>query len=187
MVITCFIFIWLKNKDIREYDNWYPPSYNPIEVRGSSYSSDEMEIFYRRFTFAMLEYKNGNYAEAIIKLENIKPAAQELFNNKKSVSLIRDYYFFLGVSHLALSRRGNYDLTIVSKRQHLNDAIEFLSKSFELSLLSSLGDTSPYRYFLGLAYGLAGFHAKAIYHLKMIKLDSDYYYESLELIDAWSK
>ena len=197
IAVTIFTAIFVydsdENKDILKtitYDKKVPFQYEPGAVlRGQQGKNPEATNNFRhQFALAMLDYKDREYQSAIDKLENLQQQAEALEadeNSKNETSLFADYYFFLGVSHFALTRNPNTSLDTKIERKHLQAAINSLSKSEKLARTMDAYSEDKYRYFLGIAHGFSGHPQLAIEELKKIEPQSQFYEVSSQLINRW--
>lgn len=186
----------IRNEDILSriiYDEQLPFEFVPATVSfrsGLASSEDTLELdkFKNRFLEAMLEYKDRNYRRAIEMLEPLNGTANTILKNateQKVLSLMRDYYFYFGVSHFALAQSKVRDLSEEIKRNHLAEAVKLLSVSEKIANTRQLDLPGRDTFFLSLAYGLIGRHSTAVTGLKNIQPASQYYKESLQLIHKW--
>jgi hypothetical protein len=145
--------------------------------------------FYDDFLAGMLEYKDLRYVRTIQILKTLQATADKLqgrTTDKEILALIRDYHFYLGISHLAISRSEQIDIDEKTKQLHLEDAIQELSHSTTLAMNNSLHSIDRDRFFGGLAYGLAGQKDVAVEELNAIDPSSPFFGKSNELISKWS-
>ena len=131
-----------------------------------------------------------DYQTTIAALENLAPLAQRLQVSSGPAKLLpplREYYFYLGVSHFALSRSRHAELGREEKQSHQNKAIQFLARADSLTQALQPTGNDRETFFLGLAYGFAGRHAEAVAQLTKIEMNSIYYKQIAKLIGEWSK
>ena len=103
------------------------------------------------------------------------------------LSVVRDYYFYSGASHLALARSHRVQLDAAERQRHLEAAIALLSQSLELAQAHRLPEVDREHYFLGLAHGLAGNPIEAIVQLNRLTPESPYYETSQNLVKRWAQ
>lgn len=176
------------------YDEKVPDAYNPAPgLRGGAEdpgSSNLQAVFFDRFQTAMLEYKDREYRSAVHEFEKLQPDAAWLeatTDQPEAFELLKDYYFYWGVSHFALARSRVVDLGEQHRKQQLAMAIQRLSKADELSQTYQLGDNDRINYFLGLAYGFDGQTERAIKYLEMIPSDNSSFQNLSKFISKWSE
>ncbi len=177
------------------YDDKVPHAFVPSEETRLRSAFDTLEdasvlaSFYDDFLAGMLEDKDRNYIDSIEILNSLRATADDLerkVTDKEILTLIRDYHFYLGVSHLAISRSEQIDIDEKTKRLHLEDAIQELSGSTTLAMNNSLDSIDRDRFFGGLAYGLAGQKDIAVEKLIKTNSESPFFEYSDELIGKWS-
>jgi hypothetical protein len=162
--------------------------------RGPSSSAADEALFHsfvNAYKLGMTNYVVCDYAGAINVLEKWDSFAAGLlpkFAHNKNVLLeIRDYSFYLGVSHFALARSQRAKPAPEEKTQHLKSAIRLLARADSLARTQQVEDNDREIYFLGLAYGFGGQPDSAVARLRQIKPESDFYNDSSILAKAWSK
>ncbi|MEK7729331.1 MAG: hypothetical protein AAB354_13035 [candidate division KSB1 bacterium] len=165
-----------------------PYDYQGPILRGSSYS-DAADLqfidFSDTFLSAITDYLLRDYSTALQKFESLEPQAAALHSNlkhEKYASLLRDYYFYAGLSHFALSHKKSFFRG--ENRAHAAQAVMWLARADSLAQ----GRDFPERetYFLGLAYDCNNQRAQAISELKKIPAHSEFYAESGARIKEWS-
>jgi len=135
----------------------------------------------------MGDYMIFNYQEAIERLESLEPAASEFLtrqNSKEIISDVRDYYFYLGVSHLALGR--SKKLGKEEKAEHIDKAIPYLESAERITLENNFEQSDREIYFLGLAYVFEGRTKVGLEKLDIIEEKSNYYIKSSKLTEYLS-
>lgn len=196
-ILLISVLFWFKSESEPDllakidYSQSVPVDFQPPDIfrRGPAELPAQLSAvrsFYDSFSSAMLEYKDCKYDQTIDKLEAIHPQAEALIRDQpqdeRAVFATAQYYFYLGVSHLAQARNKAVNLTKESEKNHLEKAIQFISKSNELATR----DLDKNRYFLGLAYGFAGKQEAAVEQLKQIPGDSQFHEKSSTLLEKWS-
>lgn len=168
------------------WDDHVPNEYDVSSFRGGDdVSEDDPQIryFVNQFKLGMSDYVICNYAGAIETFKNIEPYAQEFLspnNPTIDISMVREYYFYFGLSYLALGRSNH--VSNQERQQYLEDSI---NKLLSLRALISSFELKPYdkeNYFLGLAYWFSGNEIKAKSELKKISGQSEFYNKSLEIL-----
>jgi len=174
------------------YDERVPVS-PPSGLRGPSDYSQVDSVFYSfasHFQLAMSDYVRRDYPTAIAALENLAPLAQTLQaspDSAKFLSSLREYYFYLGVSHFALCRSQRNEFDREEKAQQAGRAIQFLARADSLAQAQQMAGNDREIFFLGLAYGFAERYQAAVAQLNKIPSHSIYYQEAGKLINKWSK
>jgi len=176
--------------DAYVFDEKVPYAYGS-GLRGASPASEEdmlFDAFESNFKLSMSDYVVCNYPGAIEILKNLKTVAGRIKPvDKRRMNLLRDYYFYFGLSHFALSRSRRFELTAEGKKQNAQSAIQYLARADSLALALHLEENDRETFFLGLSYGLGGQRDSALVRLHRIKPKSDFYAESFKLIQEWSK
>lgn len=173
------------------YGNKVPYAFDPSEktrLRGASSTLEDatlIQSFNNTFITGMLEYRDHNYKrsiEILTKLQTTAAEFQEKSTDPEILTLLRDYHFYLGVSHLAISTSQQINVNERTKQLYLEDAIQELSRSTTLAITNTLNLIDRDRFFLGLSYGLAGKWELAVEELNKIDSSSLYSGESSELV-----
>ena len=147
-------------------------------------------LFQNQFIAGFSAYASAEYERAIDNWGNMDTKAEDFakqLDNKKLVTATRDYYFYKGVTHLALAVTRTVKLSIKERMVHRNDAIEYLKKADTLNTAFKFKDRDRETYFLGLALGLAGSTQTSIKYLNSIEPNSRHYEKSKEYIKLWSE
>lgn len=160
--------------------------------RPSEAREDDVELdrFYDRFLAAIAAYRSLNYSRANEILEPLRPCAERLLThaaNDTVIAIVRDYYFYFGVSHLALAQSQRVQLNEAARQHHLETAIGLLERSVTLAVQQDFNDNSRDHYFLGLAYGLSGKEDNARRQLEKMKPGSQFFGDSQKLLDQWAQ
>ncbi len=175
------------------YEHEVPHFYTRSTLRGGSettYENTQYQTLREQFIHGIIAYLSHDYNNAIHILKTAESSVDELVqktNDEKIFSEIRDYYFYLGVSHFALSRSQKLDLAADIRADNRSEAIKYLLKAVRLAQSQSSDKRDREIYFLGLAYGFEGQYGNAIEQLQMIKAESQFYDNSVDLIEKWSK
>jgi len=191
---TFLVFNNLKENKFSEYyvyDDQVPYKFDVSSLRRSLDSSGQdslVQSFVRGFRFGMSKYVRRDYHSAIHLLETLRTPASQLQAHSPDQELwawIRDLYFYLGVSHFALSRKEG--LSEQEMEPHSEQAIQLLSRAETLINQSGLDNPDRETYFLGLAYGMGGGIDSALVKLRKIKPESDFFKDGTRLIQELSK
>lgn len=174
------------------YDDKVPYEYAISSLRSTSEALEAdalVRSFISRFKLGISDYMIRNYQGAISTFETLKPEARMLqvrLPNGDILPWIRDFYFYQGVSHLALLRSKRRELDQSARSRHTEEAIQSLMRADSLVRSNNLEGSDREAYFLGLAYGFGGQQDSAIVQLHQIKPGNRFYKDSVELINKWS-
>lgn len=175
------------------FDDHVPYDYDMSGLRGSSSTLPQdslFQAFSTQFRLGLADYLVRDYESAIATLQNLAPTAEALQaqpDNEKFLPWLRDFYFYLGVSHFALSRSQQHSLGDEGRAQNTNQSIQWLARADSLVTTRYLEGSDRESYFLGLAYGFGGRKSAAVAQLRKIKAESQFYDDSAQLIRQWSK
>ena len=142
----------------------------------------ETNAFRRDFKEAMSDYALKNYTKALITLESLQPVAATLYKHIDSTShatLLRDYYFYSGISHFALS------LEAQNQNEHAEQGIAWLMRADSLVQAQQMANSDREIFFLGQAYGFNGEYEKAKELLQRIESESSYFDYQKKLSSKW--
>ncbi len=163
----------------------------PSGLRGPTDYSQVDSIFYSfesRFQLAMSDYMRRDYQATITALEDLAPFARMLQTSPERADFLpplREYYFYLGVSHFALSRSRKFIFAPGEKERHQEQAIQFLARADSLVQAQRMSANDREIFFLGLAHGFAGRQAEAVAQLNKIPANSSYYEKIAKPIAKW--
>ena len=175
------------------YDDKVPCEYNMSSLRNAEdiLKDDPLfRSFVNQFKLGMSNYVVRDYSNAIHNFQILQSYASELLSKSPSeivLPWIRDLYFYLGVSYLAISRSKLLDLKHEDRKRQSIHAIQSLALADSLVTVHRLQTYDRESYFLGLAYGFGGYKDSAIARLGKIKRESQFYNDSNKLIGLWSK
>jgi hypothetical protein len=175
------------------FDDRIPYDYDISGLRGSSSALPQdslFQVFLTQFRLGLADYLIRDYAAAVTTFQSSAPTAQALQSqpdHEKILPWLRDFYFYLGVSHFALSRSRVGDLSSEVKQQHAAESIRWLALADSLVAVRNLESSDRESYFLGLAYGFGGRRDLAVAQLRKIAPVSRFYEDSAKLINEWSK
>jgi len=168
------------------YADKVPYEYDITSFRGQTIdlSIDQtLETFKNKFILGISDYMLFDYENAIKKWKELEPIADELAglsSNQKFLPWIREYYFYLGVSHLALGR--NKNLNEKESKMHFKKSIDYLLRIDSLASKYSLKENVRINYFLGLAFGFLGKYEKAVEYLQKTDPSFKYFKESQSIL-----
>ena len=174
------------------YDDQVPYDYRGSSLRSAADANErnpELQAFIDQFKLAMGDYIARDYFSAIPALADLRPSAIALQSQpltEESKTWMRDFYFYLGVSHLAASRTGRFDLDVPTRLRYARSAVRHLLEAKSVVDRDTGLSADREVYFLGLAYGFSQDRFSAIAQLKMIGSDSDFFKDSQRLIQEWS-
>jgi len=169
------------------YADKVPYEYDISSFRGQTVDlgiDQTLETFKNNFKLGISDYMLCDYENAIKTWEALKPTADGLENispNDNSIPWIREYYFYLGISYLALG--SNHDFKLSKRKINLNKSIDYLLYSMRIVTKYNLKKIDRENYFIGIAYGLNGNLDLAIIYLKAIDSSSKHYKKSKSLLD----
>lgn len=159
-------------------------------LRGSEVmneSDKEYNQFRDTFLVAMSDYVIGDYANTLKKFESNESKAKLLYlkrENGNYAALLRDYYFYRGVSHLLLSQPKSFFSR--QPRRHAEAAVSWLMRADTLAQADTTGSRYRETYYLGMAYGNNKQKQQAVAELQKIPHSNPYYGDSDEKIKTWS-
>ena len=173
------------------YDNEVP--YDPDSGLRSgeepALTNPQLQSFVRQCEIGIADYLARDYKKAIDVFESLKGRAESLQAEPllpENGIFLRDFYFYLGVSHLALFTTRSLEIDDQERKQHLDNAESNLLQAQSLVKDHDLEEQDREIYFLGLAYGFADEKRKAVELLQKISGDSQFEVESLKLIQKWT-
>ncbi len=176
-----------------EYSETVPYSFAPGDFtrgnRSAQPESGRLKVFGNRFIQAMFSYNDFDYQNTINGLATLEPGAELLLQNQSDeiiVNQIAEYYFYLGVSHFALTKNTKITLQKDAENAHLKSAVNFLSRSLMLAQKGGVKSNNKFHYFLGMALGFSGEKVLAIEQLRMVKKEGQFFNQSTQLINYWS-
>ena len=175
------------------YDDRVPYEYQGSSLRGSSSAlqvDSLFQVFVNRFKLAMADYMTRDYTSAIGMLEDLAFTAHAMeatSSQERYVPWLRDYYFYLGVSHLAMSSSRRSKLSAEANEQHGERSIRWLARADSLVSVHALVKGDRENYFLGLAWGLGGRSDLALAQLREVTPESENYEVSRKLIHKLSE
>ncbi len=191
--LALFAFMFFFNEktehDFYTYDDRAPYDYDS-GTRGPSEpaAADSLLIDFKgRFKLAMSDYMLRDYPRALQILEGLQPniaALSSHTSNENFAALMRDYYFYTGVSHFAWSRSKRFKQ---NREHHAEQAVYWLARADSLTQAGPMPQSEREAFFLGLAYGFAEQKDKALAVLRKIPSTSFFYQQSIERINEWSK
>ncbi len=181
------------NHYLIHYDDKVPFEYNVRNLRSIAEDDSEQNSsllsLSRGFNLGISNYNVLEYEEAVKIFERIEPLVVNLDDQNlapEDLSRIRNLYFYLGLSHLALSVTEVSGYSSAEKTEHAQKAVVYLSKMEQLVAKFNLEKQSQDAFFLGKAYGLSGDKIKAIRCLQTVPPNSDFFEESKNLIRLFS-
>ena len=144
------------------FDNQVPYPYSQSSLRGNSdYSQNasEYDNFVTQFQTGISYYLSWEYENAINIWENMDSSAKYFTNqpdNQKFLTAARDYYFYKGLSHLALSVSQKIKLNNQIRISHRDAAIFYLLKADSLANVYKLEEINRESSFIEKAYSIGG-------------------------------
>jgi len=173
------------------FDNKLPYDYAQSSMRGESENSGYnvlFNIFNNRYLAGISDYINHDYSSAIASWNKVESIASDLENkttDRELLLAVRNYYFYLGVSHLAISVSQKNRVSAHVRGTHNAVAIHYLSKADSLSNQYQFKNNDRETYYIGMALGLSGNKEKAFEILRELTTKSIFYEEANELIKRW--
>ena len=162
-------------------------------LRGPSATAEVdtlFDFFVDHFKLGMSDYLRRDYSRAIREWEKLRYATGVLQARRSDddfLQWLRDYYFYLGASHFALTRSRKLELAPEVKTQHTSAAIQFLARADSLAQAHHFENADREAFFLALALGFAGEEARALAELEKIDPGSEFFEARNQLITKWSK
>ena len=176
-----------------KYDQVVPYPFGEGAVRGvrSSTSSDSLyRAFDNGFLTAMSMYQRHDYAQTIqwLSQQNTAiPLLEQHLEVEKNLARIRDFYFYQGVSYLAMGR----SRLLAGEQERQARLFDSAAHNLELAshFTSEHNLESPDReaFFLSLAYGFSGDKTAAREQLLLLPKTSAYYPRSRALLKLWQR
>lgn len=174
------------------FDRRPPLAYNAPDVGRSASPAllDRVKFLRGRFNHSMNAYNECEYELALKNLAFIKTdmtalAEQLTPDDTDPAMLLREYYFYFGLTRFALAGSENHPPAAEQQRILLDDAIDDLQHAEDLTRRYQLGDTAKEQYFLGLSYGMAGQYGKAVEILRAIRSNDPRFDDREAWIDYW--
>jgi len=188
LVFVTFEFV-LEHRTAYVYDDNVPVPFSTSvstfrDISGAE-TDNQFDTFLRQFQVAIRDYELLDYESAIERMERIRPLAESILNestNENAPELIKDYYFYLGVTHFALFR--SQKLPSDERTEYGDKAVAALETCDEIAEEYSLTVTDREHYFLALANLFTG-QARAEAELKQIGPESPYFERSRELLSEF--
>lgn len=195
MLLSIGIYQKFASKYPFNFDENVPCQYTQSGLRGGSDNYQKFSPynnFVNQFLIGISYYVSNDYVNAIDSWKKMDSTAQNFArqtSNEKFQLASRDYYFFRGVSHLALSVSENdkLELSEQKRKSHLNEAINFLLKANELISLNKFDNEDREIYHLGIAFGLSGQKEFALEQLNKLKPESQYFENGKKYIKQWGE
>ncbi|HDP98528.1 MAG TPA: hypothetical protein ENN22_05005 [bacterium] len=174
------------------YDQRVPHEYSEITLRGGSEQVDQSPVFHsfvNGFRLGISDYNVFEYQSAVRIFEKLQPLADqfEQTDNSQYLPWIRDFYFYQGLAHLALSLSSEFELDQMSKNIHRISAIGCLEKAKSIADAHQMSQPERELFYLAQAVGSSGQIERAVEILNGIQPQSDFYSESQLLIRLWTK
>lgn len=172
------------------YDNKEP--YVPEVWRETStptVSEPDFKLLQRGIQISLNDYIKQDYLSTINSLKSLSHYAQALqarSNNSEISCLLRDYYFYLGISYFAAFRSKSLKIEDDIRKLYSRNSIQNLESALSYSNPNSCPlEQDREFYFLGLAFGFAGDFESANTNLQKIGSESYFYENSKKLINKW--
>ncbi len=137
------------------FQNHVPYKYQNIQLRGQANHNEIdpiLDIFIKNFQAAIGDYNIFEYKSAVKTFSHLKPLAERLLqesDKEERVRWVRNYYFYKGLSHLAIATDKKSDKKL--KDEQIQLAIENIQTAIEISEKYHLTDSDRENYFLIMA------------------------------------
>lgn len=167
-------------------------NYDGSALRAGSTIADgsaEQQNFLSNFELAMGDFVTGDYLNAIQSFKALEPAAggvRSVSRENNLLSLLRNYYFYYGYSHLALAKPGLIDFKETNEKEHLQEATRLFLNANSIAEKHNLDNLQRENYFIALATGLSGNKESAVQMLRQIHKGSGYFKDAERLIQEWA-
>ncbi|MFQ5638411.1 MAG: hypothetical protein ACE5IR_10505, partial [bacterium] len=138
---------------------------------------------------SLRNYVGYNYQTTVDSLEKWLTTVDTLqtqADNPDIACLVRDYYFYLGVSYFALFRSENSTLDEETRTLQIHNATRYLKQAYLIISKCPTGNDKEI-FFLGLTHGFSGNVDSAVSELRKIHSESPFYEKSKKLIARWEK
>jgi hypothetical protein len=164
-----------------------PPKYSESGLRDiSGMINNPKDIaFYQQFKISMTDYVNGKYEQAVVMFKKGQPDTIRIVQSLLMIKVVRDYYFYWGMSRLI----GIHQKLPVSldDQKRLLEVVELLNNALSVALRNKLNNIDREEFYLGLTLGLAGRKSMACEYLKKISSESKFHDNAIVLIALWQK
>ncbi len=168
-----------------------------------SRSNDSAELFeaiQQRMMLSYTAYQACDYKGVIEKVEGWNSHVSELYSQvinkdsknlklsfiEKSLKLVQEYYFYMGIVYQSYSRSGDLD-NESSRDEYLNRAIRFLNEAEHLATKHAIVTDDREKYFLGLAFTFKQDSQSAIEQFRQIAPQSQFYQPAIKIMEEISK
>ena len=144
------------------FDNQVPYEYTESSLRGDSINSlnfPEYYDFVNKFQKGISYYLSWEYSSVIDTWQNMDTIAKDIAiktDNKQFLKVARDYYFYKGLSHLALSVSQKVKFNNQIRISHRDAAIYYISKADSLAKVYNLDEINRESSFLEKALSIDG-------------------------------
>lgn len=169
------------------FNRTVPFPYDQSGLRGfNEIVTDPREsVFMRQFKLGTSDYVKKEFARASASFETGESFAQQLIHDSSMAVVVRDYYFYWGMSRLSAVRRE----TPFSEgdRKNLMETVGLLTQAISVAEENGLNGTDREVFYLGLSLGLEGKKTEAYEYLNKIPTDSRFFLESQVLSIQWTE
>jgi len=168
------------------FDNQVPYKFNNLHLRGNSGQSQidpMLDIFIKNFQSAIGDYNIFEYKSAVKTFEQLEPLAEKMLQEpdaKKRLAWVRDFYFYKGLSHLAIAGKKNSSREV--KKDQSGLAIENIQRAIEISKEFALNKTDRESYFLMMAFLIKGDRERAQEVFAEIPAKSPFHFKAKKLL-----
>ncbi|NOZ63074.1 MAG: hypothetical protein GXO74_15595 [Calditrichaeota bacterium] len=187
LIGSYFIFNPLGSNSLSmNFDNHVPYKFSALRLRGNSgrlQIDPTLDIFVKNFESAIGDYNIFEYKSAICTFDKLAPLAKRILQEPESkarLPWVRDYYFYKGLSHLAVASAKNTSHEI--KENQISIAVEDIQRAIAISQKYALNKTDRENYFLMMALLVKGDREKAQNVLKQISETSPFLFKAKKLL-----
>jgi len=161
------------------YEEAVPYGYKESSLRSADLLNREdslVILFNREFKLAIGEYLLTDYNQAVLMFNQMELLSDKILRrevNEQTLSLIRNYFLYRGLSEYALGMSVN--LSMNDKNIVRSNSITQLNKGLSLASEHDLPRRDVENYFLGILHYLNNDKQSAIRHLSNISERSEFY------------
>lgn len=162
-----------------------PYAYENSGLRNMSSSSQSKEIvdFLNQYQLGMGYYLTLNYEKVVQVFDGMVPQAESLLGTEQepeTMEVIRDYYFYYGLSNLALAHSN--EKPFLQNEESLNKAEKNLREANSIAKSNNFGNEDRELFFLALVFLVQGKKVQTNQILEAIPASSKFWSKSQEII-----
>jgi hypothetical protein len=140
-------------------------------------------VFYQKYKMCMTDFVSGKYDQAVEQFRKGLPDAVGIVRNPLMGEVVRNYFFYWGISRLLVIKQKNK--ISIDDRQRLLEVVGLLTVALTIANTNKLDGIDREEFYLGLTFGLADEKGKAYEYLSKIMSKSKFYNESQVLMEMW--